>query len=217
MSRLFSYQVFTINTDYTHYWVLFSVADEEALPSILYRWDFGDGSPLGNSKDLLHEYPPGEYVVTLSKSVSAAPYQVVETAIVFVVAIPQSKLANNQLQPISTVELFPATGLKQSISLPVRLLELGDTYSQNKSDYVNEYDESWDITTGLLTEVQKDRLEATFQQLGGIHPFNFVPIALEPEISLICESWSVTQLNVRDYQISVQSKKYWYRPNVVLA
>lgn len=217
MPRLFSYQVFTVDTDYTHYHAQFTVNDAETVASIVYRWDFGDNSAVDFGKDLLHEYAPGEYVVTLSKSIASSPYVAVETTIAFIVAIPQSKLANNQLQPISLVDLFPTTGLKQSISLPVQTLELGDTYSQNKSDYISEYEELWSITTGLLTEVQKDRLEATFQQLGGIHPFNFVPVALEPEISLICESWSVTQLNVRDYQISIQSKKYWYRPKVVLA
>lgn len=221
MPRLFSYQIFTIDTDYTHYFAQLSVSDAENLPNIVYRWDFGDGSPVDNGKDLLHEYRPGEYVVTLSKSINANPYVLVETAIAFVIAIPQTKLPSNQLQPISAVELFPAVGLKQSVMLPTAMLELGDTYSQNKSDYVNEYEESWSITTGFLTEVQKDRLEATFQQLGGVYPFNFVPVAPEPAVSLVCESWKVTQLSVNnhqiDYQISIQAKRFWSRPRIRLA
>lgn len=216
MPKLFNYQVFTINTDYTRYYAQFSAIDA-TTPNTVFQWNFGDGSAVETGQDLLHEYVPGEYTVTLSSSINNGAYTVLEQAIAFIIAIPQSKLPNNQLQPINTVELFPTTGLKQSISLPVQMMELGDTYSQNKSDYVNEYEETWSITTGLLTEVQKDRLEATFQQLGGIHPFDFTPIALEPSVSLICENWSVTQLSVRVYQMSIQAKRFWFRPKLELA
>lgn len=217
MPKLFNYRVFTFTTDYTRYYAQFSVSPVTELANTVYQWDFGDGSTLDTGKDLLHSYAPGEYTITLSRSINNSPYQIIEIAIAFIIAIPQSKLSNNQLQPISPVELYPTTGLKQSISLPVRMLELGDTYSQNKSDYVSEYEESWSITTGLLTEIQKDRLEATFQQLGGVHPFLFTPIALEPAVSVVCENWLVTQLNANDHQLSIQAKRFWSRPKIALS
>ncbi len=215
--RLFSYEVFTIEQAYTKYYVSFSVKDFENLPNIVYRWTFGDSSPTVNGKDVVHNYLPGEYTAVLAKSINAAPFVDVESTIVYVVAIPGSKLPSNQIQPVNTVELYPTVGLKQSISLPIKTLEIGDSHAQANSSYVNEYDEDWNITTGIITDAQKDRLDATFQQLAGVSPFNFVPIAGDAPVSLTCESWSHTQLSINDFQLSIQAKRYWSHAKPVFA
>ena len=216
MPKFFNYEVSTIESGYTRYYAHFKVLNP--LPgSVVYDWDFEDTSPNQAGINIVKEYAPGEYLISLYKIVGNAPSELVESATVFIIAIPQSKLANGQLQPINTVDLFPTVGLKQSVMLPTKMLELGDSYAQNKSDYINEFDETWDIATGLLTELQKDRLEATLEQLGGVSPFNFIPSIGETAVSIICESWRPTQLSNSDYQLSIQAKRFWSRPKVGLS
>lgn len=213
MPKFFSYEVSTIEIGHTRYYAHFKVL-EPLSGNVVYDWDFEDISPNQAGISIVKEYTPGEYLISLYKIVNNAPSEFIEATIVFIIAIPQSKLADGQLQPINTVDLFTTVSLKQSITLPTKMLELGDSYAQNKSDYINEFDETWDITTGLLTKRQKNRVEATFQQLGGVSPLNFIPSVGEAAVSVVCESWKPTQLSNSDYQLSIQAKRFFSRPRI---
>lgn len=206
--------MFCLPVDYDRYYVQFEV--NNPLPNASYSWNLGLDQDIAGIK-FSREYDVGEHLVALSRTTGSVA-EVIETATIFVVSIPGKTLINGEKQPVSIVDLYTTTGMKQSISLPVKSLELGDAYAQNKSDYVNQVEESWSITTGFLSELQKDRLEATLQQLKGIHPFSFIPRGLEPAVMAVCESWSVTQLSNCTFQISMEMKRYWSKssPTVII-
>lgn len=207
MPKTFRYEVHCLPLDYDRYYVQFQINNPVVNAS--YLWNFGIGQPREGIK-FSREFDVGEYQIELTQTLNGVA-QVIETTTIFVVGIPGKKLSSGQKQLISLVDLYATTGLKQSISLPVKSLELGSAYAQNNSDYVNEFEEVWSVVTGFLSELQKDRLEATLQQLKGINPFSFVPQGLESAVVVVCESWSVNQLSNYVFQVSMEMTRYWER------
>lgn len=212
MPKTFKYQVFCLPLAYDAYYVQFEV--NNPLPNASYSWDLGNGQNVAGIK-FSREYQVGEFTVSLSRAINSIS-ELIEATTIFVVGIPGKKLANGLRQLVGTVDLYTTTGIKQSISLPIKSLALGDAYAQNKSDYVNEFEETWSATTGFLSELQYSRLEATLQQLKGIYPFSFIPKIGENAVSVVCESWTVTQLSNCTFQILIEMKRYWEHSRTVL-